>query len=116
MNKSTTIWKAGLAGLITLGSAGCQQSHSLCGYAERPPTIIVRAEKDSLIQRQFNPEVREDKWKQEGDYWYRTEVNFGDKKYTLRNLREARNLEKSLEKQSRESYQRVIKKYGQVLF
>ena len=116
MNKSTTIWKAGLVGLIALGSAGCQQNYSICDYVGRPPKIIVPAHEYSIAQRQLHPEVFDGKWKQEGNYWYRVETEFCGRKYYPKNLKEAEKLEKRFEKESRESYEKLVKKYGPFSF
>ena len=115
MEKSTTIWKAGLAGLVALGSIGCQQNYSICDYVGRPPKIIVPVYEDSIAQRQLHPEIFDGKWKQEGDYWYRAETEFGGRKYYPKNLKEAEKLEKRFEKESQKNYERIFRKHGPML-
>ncbi|MBS3088567.1 hypothetical protein J4402_02185 [Candidatus Pacearchaeota archaeon] len=94
--------RAGVSGLIALASAGCQSNNSI-GI---PPQIIVE-------KQEFSERERGERWKQEGNYWYRTEVTVRGKKYHPESLDEARKLENQirLENKYKNIYDFILKEH-----
>ena len=88
--------------MIALASAGCQSNNSI-GI---PPQIIVE-------KQEFSERERGERWKQEGNYWYRTEVTVRGKKYHPESLDEARKLENQirLENKYKNIYDFILKEH-----